>query len=84
MRTETVVGRGVTVDYVIEDSEVSSSHFSIEIVGTVCTLIDLGARNGTILNTKLMASKSRARLKPLDEIQIGKSRLLFTMSRFRE
>lgn len=83
-RPETVIGRGVMADYVIEDSEVSSSHCSIEVVGTVCTLVDLGARNGTILNTKVMPSGSRARLKTLDEIQIGKTRLLFTMCRFRD
>lgn len=83
-RPETVVGRGVRADYVIEDSEVSSTHFSIEVTGTVCTIIDMGARNGTILNGKPMKPSSRDRLKPLDEIQIGKTRLLFTMCRFRD
>lgn len=84
-RPETVVGRGVRADYVIEnDSEVSQQHFSIEVTGTVCTLVDLGARNGTILNGKTMKANSRDRLKPLDEIQIGKTRLLFTMNRFRD
>ena len=83
-RPETVVGRGVRADYVIEDNEVSSTHFSIEVSGTVCTLVDMGARNGTLLNGKPMKTSSRERLKPLDEIQIGKTRLLFTMNRFRE
>ena len=84
-RPETVIGRGVRADYVIEgDSEISNTHFSIEVSGTVCTLVDMGARNGTLLNGKPMKASSRERLKPLDEIQIGKTRLLFTMNRFRE
>jgi len=44
----------------------------------------MGARNGTLLNGKPMKASSRDRLKPLDEIQIGKTKLLFTMNRFRE
>jgi pSer/pThr/pTyr-binding forkhead associated (FHA) protein len=83
-REETVVGRAGECDFVLDDSEVSSRHIAIEVVGTVYTLVELGGRNGTLLNGKAFPPKSRARIKTLDEIQVGKTRLLFTASKFHD
>ena len=80
---ETTVGRGVEADFALSDPSVSKRHVVILVDGTVYTLIDLESLNGTFLNDRRVSAGGRERLKPLDEIRIGDSRILFTASRFR-
>ena len=71
-----IVGRK-TADLILNDPEVSGSHAALEIVGNTYFLRDLRSTNGTYLNgTKV----TEAQLKHLDEIALGKSTLIFTVS----
>ncbi len=80
---ETVVGRGSDVHFGLSDASVSKRHVAIRVEGTVYTLVDLESLNGTILNNLRLQTGGRERIKHLDEIRIGDTRLLFTASRFR-
>ncbi|HEV8662778.1 MAG TPA: FHA domain-containing protein [Candidatus Methylomirabilis sp.] len=71
-----IIGRK-TGDLILNDPEVSGSHASLEIVGNTYFLRDLRSTNGTYLNGTKVAE---AQLKHLDEIGLGKSTLIFTVS----
>ena len=81
-RAETVLGRE-DADVAFEDDEVSKRHCLIRTDGPVCTLTDLGSLNGTMLNGRPMREGVAQRLRHLDEIQIGTTRLFLMTGKFR-
>jgi pSer/pThr/pTyr-binding forkhead associated (FHA) protein len=80
---ETVIGRGEEAAFRVEDEEVSKRHLVIYVTGSVASVVDLHSKNGTRVNTKTLEPGVRERLRHLDEIQIGGTRLLFLQARFR-
>jgi len=81
--TETTIGRGTEATFALSDGAVSKRHVLVRVDGSVYTLIDLESTNGTILNDRKLAPGARERLKHMDEIRIGETRLLFIATRFR-
>jgi pSer/pThr/pTyr-binding forkhead associated (FHA) protein len=81
-RAETVLGRE-EADLQIEDDEISKRHCLIRADGPVCTLTDLGSLNGTMLNGRPMREGVAQRLRHLDEIQLGTTRLFLLAGKFR-
>ena len=75
LRTETTIGRTDPADFVIEDDQISQQHIRIRVEGSVCTLQDLESLNGTRVNGSKVRSGTCCRLRHLDEIQIGGTRL---------
>ncbi len=69
---EVVVGRegGNQVDIEIEDTKASRKHLKIVLNAGAHFLVDLGSRNGTLVNGKKV---SRVKLKKGDRITIGKT-----------
>ena len=80
-RHETLIGRGEEADFVIDDEEISKLHCKIRTEASVCTLQDLGSLNGTSLNGKLLRRGGSSRLRHLDEILIGSTRLFLLAGR---
>jgi pSer/pThr/pTyr-binding forkhead associated (FHA) protein len=72
---ETVIGRGEDVQFDLNDEQVSKRHCSIRVEGPVCTIQELGSLNGTRVNGRKMRDDTALRLRHLDEIQIGSTRL---------
>jgi len=83
VRPDTVLGRGDEAHFSIEDEQVSKSHCRIRVDGSVCTIFDLGSRNGTTLNGRKLPPNVGQRLRHLDEIEIGNHRLMLLAGRFR-
>jgi len=84
-RYETIVGRGcedAPID--LEDDEVSKRHCLLRVEGPVCTVQDLGSLNGTRINGRRMNDGTVHRLRHLDEIQVGATRLFVLTGRFRQ
>lgn len=81
---ETVIGRGEDADFTLDDTEVSKRHCQVRVDGPTCHLLDLGSLNGTRLNGRETRPGVAQRLRHLDEIQIGGTRLLFLGGRFSE
>lgn len=69
-----IVGRGEKADVMIEDGEMSRSHFTITPAGEAYTLSD-GSTNGTLVNGKPV--KASVPLKNGDLIAAGASRFVF-------
>ena len=81
---ETVIGRGDEARLRLDhDDEVSKRHCVIRVDGPVCTLVDLGSLNGTRLNCRPLRPAVAHRLRHLDEVEIGETRLLFLSGRFK-
>ena len=83
-RRETLVGRGDDVHFHLDDEEVSGHHFSLRVDGAICTIHELGSRNGTALNGRKLRANVSQRLKHLDEIQVGNTRILVLTGRFHQ
>src|SRR5262245_42549661 len=83
VRLETLVGRGDEAHFAIEDEQVSKAHFRIRVEGPVCTIFDLGSRNGTSVNGRRLLPNTGQRLRHLDEVGVGSHRLLLLAGRFR-
>lgn len=83
-KPQTTIGRGLDADIRIPDDQISKEHVSIEVTGNVYTIIDLNSRNGTLVNDKPITPQQRTRLKHMDEISVGDTRLLFTANRYRD
>ena len=82
-RIETVVGRGGEADLQLDDGEVSKRHCLIRTEGAVCTICDLGSMNGTSLNHRPLESGVTRRLRHLDEIDVGGTRIFLLCGRHR-
>ena len=82
-RPNNVLGRGARADIRIEDPEISKNHCELVVDGPTCTIRDLDSRNGTVINGRRLRSELVQRLRHLDEIEIGSTRLLFLSGRFR-
>lgn len=82
-QTETVVGRGDEIHLVIDDEVVSQRHCLIRTDGGVCTVQDLGSLNGTLLNGRKLRPGVSERVRHLDQIQIGETRLFLLSGRFK-
>ena len=70
---ETVIGRGDDADFSIDDQEISKQHCMLRVNGSVCTLIDKGSTNGTLINGRRLRAGVGHRIRHLDEIQIGEA-----------
>jgi len=81
---ETVVGRGAEVELSLEDPLVSQRHCAIRVDGSVCSVVDLGSRNGTTLNDRALREGVTQRLRHLDELRVGNTRILFLSGRIRQ
>jgi len=79
---ETVIGRGDDKDIDIDDNEVSNRHCMIRVDGSICTLVELGSLNGTLVNGRSVRAELAQRIRHLDEIQVGSTRLLLLTGRF--
>ncbi len=79
----TIVGRDEHATIRLDDPEVSAEHCRIEVDAGICRITDPASRNGTRLNDRPIASGTWTRLKHLDEIEVGDSRLVFLAGRFR-
>ncbi|RMF75104.1 MAG: FHA domain-containing protein [Acidobacteria bacterium] len=80
----TIVGRDEQATIRLDDPEVSAEHCRIEVDAGICRITDLASRNGTTLNDRPVATGTWTRLKHLDEIQVGNTRLVFLAGRFRD
>ena len=72
---ETLIGRGEGVQIDPNDEQVSKRHCLLRVEGPVCTIQELGSLNGTRVNGRKMRDDTAIRLRHLDEIQIGATRL---------
>lgn len=70
----TTTGRHPDSDIFLDDVTVSRKHAVFEIEGDAFTVRDVGSLNGTYVNRSRIDS---ATLRPGDEVQIGKYRLVF-------
>jgi len=84
VQANTVVGRDEKADFLLDDGEISARHAMIRVDGPVCVLTDLGSRNGTVVNGRPVREGVGQRLRHLDEIQVGSTRILVLQGRFRD
>ncbi len=70
-----IIGRDPSVEYVIEDPYVSRRQAKIYVIGDRYELEDVGGKNPTLVNGKVV--QGRVELHSGDELQMGKTRLLF-------
>ncbi len=82
--SETVIGRGEDAGFLLDDSEVSKRHCVVRVDGPTCFVSDLESLNGTQLNGRVVRPGVSQRLRHLDEIRVGGTRLLFLSGRFVE
>ena len=80
---ETVIGRGEEAQIDLDDEEVSKRHCLLRVEGPVCTIQDQGSLNGTRVNGRRMREGTAHRLRHLDEIQIGATRLFVLTGTFK-
>ena len=80
---ETLIGRGEDAQIDVNDEMVSKRHCLLRVEGPVCTIQDLGSLNGTRVNGRKMKDQSALRLRHLDEIQIGSTRLFVLHGAFK-
>ena len=83
LQYETLIGRGGDPQIGVNDELVSKRHCLIRVDGPVCTIQDLGSRNGTWINGRKMQDERALRLRHLDEIQIGTTRLFVLHGAFK-
>lgn len=78
LASETLLGRAVTSDIVLQDPAVSSRHARIVAPDAATySLEDLGSTHGTWLNGRLIPPHQRARLAPGDTLRLGETDLQF-------
>jgi pSer/pThr/pTyr-binding forkhead associated (FHA) protein len=56
----------------------------IRVEGSVCTLVELGSLNGTWLNARKVPADTAQRLRHLDVIQLGSTRVMLLSGRYTE
>ena len=74
----TLIGREHCCDIALDDDAVSRSHAAIELEDTGYSVVDLGSRNGTFVDDKLL--RDRRRLKGGEHIRLGSTILKFMAS----
>jgi pSer/pThr/pTyr-binding forkhead associated (FHA) protein len=84
LQSETVIGRGDEADFRLDDDQVSNRHCMIRVEGSVCTLVELGSLNGTQVNARRVPADTAERLRHLDVIQLGGTRIMVLSGRFPE
>jgi pSer/pThr/pTyr-binding forkhead associated (FHA) protein len=84
VRPQMVIGRGAEADFRIDDDEVSGRHCMIRVDGPVCTLVELGSLNGTWVNSRRVPADTAERLRHLDVIRMGATRIMVLSGRFPE
>lgn len=72
------VGRSTKSDIFLDDITVSRHHADFVLVDGAITLVDKGSLNGSYVNRTLVDNS--VVLRPGDEVQIGKFRMLFFVS----
>jgi len=78
LASETLIGRAVTSDIVLQDPAVSSRHARIVAPdASTYSVEDLGSTHGTWLNGRRIASHERVRLSPGDTLRLGETDLRF-------
>jgi pSer/pThr/pTyr-binding forkhead associated (FHA) protein len=82
-RYETVIGRGEGAQIDLPDDQVSKRQCQLRVEGPVCTIQDLGSLNGTRVNGRKMREDTALRLRHLDEIQVGETRLFVLSGSFK-
>ena len=80
---ETVIGRGDSAQIDLDDELVSKRHCLLRVEGAVCKIQELGSLNGTRVNGNKMREDTALRLRHLDEIQIGSTRLFVLHGAFK-
>jgi pSer/pThr/pTyr-binding forkhead associated (FHA) protein len=80
-KEKVTIGRDESCELCVDDPAVSGFHCAIHVRGSVFEVVDLESRNGTELNGKPLMPGVRQRLKHMDEIRIGETRLIFTANR---
>lgn len=80
---DTVIGRDDAADFLIDDEEVSKQHCMLRVNGPVCTMIDKGSLNGTLVNGRRLSADVGHRIRHLDEIQIGETHLILLAGCFK-
>lgn len=83
VRSETIIGRGGEAHFALTDDEVSKDHCKIRCDAGLCHALDPGSLNGTTVNGRPIRPGVAERLRHLDEIVIGGTRLLFLVGRFK-
>lgn len=81
-RKKTVIGRDPSAHFVLPDDEVSGAHLEIMVDGPNCYVSDLGSLNGTEHNGRRLEAGGSVRLRPLDELRLGRTRLVFLRGEF--
>lgn len=83
VRSETIIGRGGEADFSLSDDEISKEHCTIRCDAGLCHALDPGSLNGTLVNGRPIRAGVAERLRHLDEIVLGGTRLLFVAGRFK-
>ena len=83
-RAETRVGRSDDVDLALSDVEISKHHCTVRCDAGACHVLDAGSLNGTLVNERAVRAGVAHRLRHLDEIRVGDTRLLFLAGRFQD
>ena len=83
-RDETVIGRSEDSHLRLDNEQVSARHCVLRASGSVCTLLDPGSLNGTMVNRRRLRQGVAFRLRHLDEIQVGNTRLFFLAASFKQ
>jgi pSer/pThr/pTyr-binding forkhead associated (FHA) protein len=78
----TVLGRAADADCVVDDPEVSGRHCELRVDAGHCFVVDLGSRNGTLVNGRPIEPGVARRLRHLDEIEAGGTRWLLLCGKF--
>ena len=82
---ETMIGASESeADFVLNDPQISRRHLLIRVNAGLFSLIDQNSSNGTVLNSNPVGPGKPVRLKNLDEIQLGRTRLLFLACKYHE
>lgn len=68
-----VIGRGMSSDIVLDDSQVSRQHARLEVTTTSVVIVDLDSVNGSVLNGRRL--RGRKELQAGDRLKLGNSLL---------
>jgi len=83
-KAETVLGRGDEADLRLDDDLVSQRHCLIRADAAICTIVDLGSRNGTQVNGRRLRDGVAHRIRNLDEIRVGGTSLFVLAGCFKQ